>query len=140
MNAKFARNGIVMLVLIVGTLALLWTWLSSTTPSNTIGYSQFLSDVQNNLVTKVEQQQSTLTVTKQDGTTYTVTVPTVLTPVYADMRRGRQGRQQHAPREHLRREGGPRHVLARDPHHRAAAADRDRRVHPVHDAPGPGHE
>ena len=97
MNAKFARNGIVMLVLIVGTLALLWTWLSSSTPSNSIGYSKFLSDVQNGLVTKVEQQQLALTVTKADGTTYTVTVPTVLTPVFADMQAAAKVGNQNLP-------------------------------------------
>ncbi len=83
MNAKFARNGIVMLVLIVGTLALLWTWLSSSTPSTQVGYSQFLSDVAAGKVKSVEQQQETLTVTKADGNeTYTVTVPSLLTVVY----------------------------------------------------------
>ncbi len=85
MNAKFARNGIVMLVLIIGTLALLWTWLTSSSPANPVGYSQFLTDVGAGSVLKVEQQQSTLTVTKKDGTTYQVTVPTVLTPVLTDM-------------------------------------------------------
>ena len=85
MNAKFARNGIVMLVLIIGTLALLWTWLTSSTPSNSIGYSQFLNDVQNGKIQTVAQQQSSLTVTTKDGVTYTVTVPTVLTQVYPDM-------------------------------------------------------
>ncbi len=84
MNAKFARNGIVMLVLIVGTLALLWTWLTSSSPSTAVGYSQFLTDVGAGSVQHVEQQQSTLTVTKKDGT-YQVTVPTVLTPVLTDM-------------------------------------------------------
>jgi len=86
LNAKFARNGIVMLVLIIGTLALLWTWLTSSTPSNPTGYSQFLADVQAGKVTKVEQQQSTLTVSTSGGSgTYTVTVPTLLTPVWTDM-------------------------------------------------------
>ncbi len=84
MNAKFARNGIVMLVLIIGTLVLLWTWLSSSTPNATVGYSQFLNDVQAGKVQKVEQQQTTLTV-QTSGGTYTVTVPTVLTQVYPDM-------------------------------------------------------
>jgi cell division protease FtsH len=85
LNAKFARNGIVMLVLIIGTLALLWTWLTSSSPSTAVGYSQFLTDVGAGSVQHVEQQQSTLTVSKKDGTTYQVTVPTVLTPVLADM-------------------------------------------------------
>jgi cell division protease FtsH len=46
LNPKFFRNGIVMLVLVVGTAALLFTWIQSTTPTNTVGYSAFLADVQ----------------------------------------------------------------------------------------------
>ena len=71
-----------MLVLIVGTLALLVTWLTSSTPANPVGYSQFLNDVGAGKVSSVVQQQTTLTVKRTDGTTYTVTVPSVLTQVY----------------------------------------------------------
>ena len=46
MNPKFFRNGIVMLVLVVGTALLLFTWIQSSTPNQQIGYSRFLSDVQ----------------------------------------------------------------------------------------------
>ena len=85
MNAKFARNGIVMLVLIIGTLALLWTWLTSSTQPNTVGYSAFLANVQAGQVKSVEQQQDTLNVTGTNAA-YTVTVPPyVLTPVWQDM-------------------------------------------------------
>ncbi len=91
MNAKFARNGIVMLVLVVGTLALLWTWLGQPTQGNTVGYSQFLADVQAGKVTTVEQQTQTLTVSTADSSSgkpaYTVTVPTVLTDVLGDMKK-----------------------------------------------------
>src|SRR5215204_5908971 len=45
LNAKFLRNGIVMLVLVAGTVALLYTWVTSTTPANTVGYSEFLNRV-----------------------------------------------------------------------------------------------
>ncbi len=83
MNAKFARNGIVMLVLILGTLALLWTLISGNTPSNTIGYSQFLADVQAGKVNHVEQQQTSLNVQTISGT-YTVTVPSILTKVFTE--------------------------------------------------------
>ena len=62
MNPKFFRNGIVMLVLVIGTAALLFTWIQSTTPTTQVGYSQFLSDVAANKVTSVEQQGDTLTV------------------------------------------------------------------------------
>ncbi len=86
MNPKFFRNGIVMLVLVVGTAALLFTWINSTTPSTPIGYSQFLSDVGGDKVDSVVQQGETLTVKlKGASTTYTVTVPSVLTQVLNDM-------------------------------------------------------
>ena len=54
MNPKFFRNGIVMLVLVVGTAALLFTWIqSSSGPANTQPYSAFLADVQAGNVQKV---------------------------------------------------------------------------------------
>ena len=56
LNAKFFRNGIVMLVLVVGTVALLYTWLIQGTPGTPTGYSQFLADVQSGRVQKVIQQ------------------------------------------------------------------------------------
>ena len=64
LNPKFFRNGIVMLVLVVGTAALLFTWINaSAQPTQPIGYSQFLTDVTAGKVTKVVQQGETLTVT-----------------------------------------------------------------------------
>ena len=45
----------------------LWTLLGQSTQSNSVGYSQFLADVQAGQVTQVVQQSDTLTVTKQDG-------------------------------------------------------------------------
>jgi len=87
LNPKFFRNGIVMLVLVVGTAALLFTWLSTNTPAQTTAYSQFLNEVSAGQVNKVVQQGTTLTVTKDGSTTsYTVIVPTVLTDVYGDVR------------------------------------------------------
>jgi cell division protease FtsH len=86
LNPKFFRNGIVMLVLVVGTAALLFTWIQSTTPNPDVGYSKFLSDVQAGTVGKVVQQGQTLTVTpKSSGATYTVVVPGLLTDVLGDM-------------------------------------------------------
>ncbi len=83
MNPKFFRNGIVMLVLVVGTAALLFTWIQSSAQPNQIGYSQFLTDVQKGAVVSVVQQGDTLTVkTKDTAAAYTVTVPSVLTIVY----------------------------------------------------------
>ncbi|MGK2850769.1 MAG: ATP-dependent zinc metalloprotease FtsH [Candidatus Limnocylindrales bacterium] len=75
-----------MLVLVVGTAALLFTFLSTNTPAVPIGYSQFLSDVKAGAVSKVSQQGNTLTVTKGSAT-YTVTVPGIgLQDVLADMK------------------------------------------------------
>jgi len=88
LNAKFMRNGIVMLVLVAGTVALLYTWVSSSTPQNTTGYSTFYNDVKAGNVTKVIQDGETLTVTKKDGTTYNVVVPNSITgDVYSDMQK-----------------------------------------------------
>ncbi|HYH93951.1 MAG TPA: ATP-dependent zinc metalloprotease FtsH [Candidatus Saccharimonadales bacterium] len=86
MNPKFFRNGIVMLVLVVGTAALLFTWISTSTTPEATGYSKFLDDVAKGQVTKVTQQGTTLTV-DVEGTTpdYTVVVPGILTDVYSDM-------------------------------------------------------
>jgi cell division protease FtsH len=76
LNPKFFRNGIVMLVLVVGTAALLFTWLSASSPNTKIAYSDFLTKVQAGQVSKVVQQDSTLSVTpKPDGTPYTVVTP-----------------------------------------------------------------
>ena len=62
MNPKFFRNGIVMLVLVVGTAALLFTWITASTAPVTTGYSEFLGDVAAGEVQEVTQQGTTLTV------------------------------------------------------------------------------
>ena len=86
MNAKFFRNGVVMLILVVGTVLLLYTWLLQSQTTTTIGYSKFLADVQANKVTTVVQQdEQSLTVTTKDGQTYTTIIPSVLTDVNADI-------------------------------------------------------
>jgi cell division protease FtsH len=89
LNPKFFRNGIVMLVLVVGTAALLFTWLSASSNTADVSYSDFLSRVQSGQVEKVVQQDSTLTVTpKSGGTQYTVVAPGLagLHDVYADIK------------------------------------------------------
>ena len=63
MNGKFFRNGIVMLVLVVGTVLLLYTFLVSPTNETPKPYSDYLADVRAGLVTNVTQQDLTLTVT-----------------------------------------------------------------------------
>ena len=62
MNAKFLRNGIVMLVLVAGTVALLYTWVQSSSPHPQLGYSDFYKDVKEGNVTKVVQDGESLTV------------------------------------------------------------------------------
>ncbi|MFM2105767.1 MAG: hypothetical protein RL338_799 [Chloroflexota bacterium] len=86
MNAKFFRNGIVMLVLVVGTVLLLYTWLIQTPNQPSVGYSKFLDDVQTGRVTTVVQREQSLTVTTSGGETYVTVIPSVLTDVNADMK------------------------------------------------------
>ena len=87
MNAKFLRNGIVMLVLVAGTVALLVTWVNSSTPTTTIGYSTFYNDVKAGNVTKVQQDGENLLVTSNGAEkTYSVVVPNNITgEIYNDM-------------------------------------------------------
>ncbi len=87
MNGKFMRNGIVMLVLVVGTMALLYTFLMSSPTDQSVAYSQFLQNVQGAKVKIVEQQDLRLTVTDTGGATYAVIVPGVgFTDVFGDIR------------------------------------------------------
>ncbi len=88
MNPKFFRNGIVMLVLVVGTAALLFTWITTTGQPTNTAYSKFLAQVSADDIAKVTQQGTTLTVVTKDEPpkTYTVIVPTVLTQVWTDMK------------------------------------------------------
>jgi cell division protease FtsH len=78
LNPKFFRNGIVMLVLVVGTAALLFTFLTSSTATTDIPYSEFLQRVEDGQVAKVVQEDNKLTVTPtSSGPTYTVFAPGV---------------------------------------------------------------
>ncbi len=79
MNAKFLRNGIVMLVLVAGTVTLLYAWVTSSTPQAQEGYLRFLDDVKVGKVQKAVQDGETLMVTMSDSTTYTVVVPNSIT-------------------------------------------------------------
>ena len=139
MNAKFLRNGIVMLVLVVGTVALLAAVLISPNGTNNAKpYSAFLQDVSAGSVTSVTQQDQVLTVNKSSPGAYTVIVPTVLTQVWTDVATAAASRQQDAAV--LRSRQGPRQLVARPRPHRGPADRRDRRLHHLHDAPGPGHQ
>ncbi|HJW22783.1 MAG TPA: ATP-dependent metallopeptidase FtsH/Yme1/Tma family protein, partial [Candidatus Limnocylindrales bacterium] len=86
MNPRFMRNGLLMLVLVMGVGALLYTWLAGSTPTTEVGYTQFLSNVQSNQVKSVTQTGDSLDVVSNvNSAKYTVIVPTLLTDVPADM-------------------------------------------------------
>jgi cell division protease FtsH len=88
LNAKFLRNGIVMLVLVAGTVALLYTWVSSSSPQGQTPYSQFYNDVKAGKVSEVVQDGESLTVKTTQGNTYQVIVPNSITgDVYSDMQK-----------------------------------------------------
>jgi cell division protease FtsH len=86
LNAKFFRNGILMLLLVVGTVALMYTWIVQSDQNKPMGYSEFLSQVQAGTVKNVTQQDQTLTVETSTGV-FTVVIPSLLTDVYADMQK-----------------------------------------------------
>ncbi|HKB28764.1 MAG TPA: ATP-dependent metallopeptidase FtsH/Yme1/Tma family protein, partial [Candidatus Limnocylindrales bacterium] len=71
------RNGLLMLVLVMGISALLYTWLAGGTQPTAVGWGDFLNNVKGGTVQKVVQQDTTLTVTTTDNKTYTVTAPGV---------------------------------------------------------------
>src|SRR3954447_26015493 len=98
LNAKFLRNGIVMLVLVAGTVALLYTWVQSSSPHPQEGYSTFFNDVKAGNVSKVVQDGESLTVTAKDKT-YTVVVPNSITgDVFSDIQKATlAGGQQSVP-------------------------------------------
>ena len=81
------RNGLLMLLLVVGTAALLFTWLNSSSGVTPVGYGTFLNSIAAGEVKAVEQEQQVLTVTPKDSgkPKYTVVVPTVLTNVLEDI-------------------------------------------------------
>jgi cell division protease FtsH len=93
LNPRFMRNGLLMLVLVMGVSALLYTWLGSSTTDQPHAYSgpaSFLQDVQDGKVRQVVQQGESLSVflndnTSQDTPSYTVNVANVLTQVSQDI-------------------------------------------------------
>ncbi len=75
-----------MLVLVAGTVALLYTWVQSSTPPTTQGYLQFMADVESGKVTTAVQDGESVTITLTGGGTYTVLVPNpIFTNVATDM-------------------------------------------------------
>ena len=142
LNAKFLRNGIVMLVLVAGTVALLYTWVTSSTPSTTVGYSDFLANVKAGEVQKVVQDGETLTVTP-DRRRHDVhrhrPEPDHRQRARRHDRRG-DCRQPAAASRRLHPQADGRHLVGRPAADGPPATPRDRRLHLLHDAPGPGHQ
>ena len=98
MNAKFMRNGIVMLVLVAATVALLYTWVSGSTAPTQDGYFKFLNAVKAGQVQKAVQDGESVTVTLTDQSTFTVIVPNqILTNVADDMSKAAAAGNQPAP-------------------------------------------
>jgi cell division protease FtsH len=102
LNPKFFRNGIVMLVLVIGTVALLMTWVSSSNQAPTRDYSVFLDEVEQGRVAKVSQQGTTLSVELKDQpgkVAYTSEAPGLpgLHNVYADIERSAAAGNQPVP-------------------------------------------
>ena len=125
MNPKFFRNGIVMLVLVVGTAALLFTWIQSSAQPNRSATRRSSNDVSQGKVNSVVQQGDTLTVKLKDGhrAAYTVTVPSVLTDVYPnDMQAAANAGERHPRPADLQGGAGARHLVARPAPDRPAAA------------------
>ena len=69
---------------LLAVAALTYAWISAPAAA-TVGYSQFLADVEAGGITNIVQTGTTLEVTGSTGT-YTVEVPTVLTDVYGDVK------------------------------------------------------
>src|SRR6186997_2580212 len=93
LNPRFMRNGLLMLVLVMGVSALLYTWLGSSgtakQPHPYSGPNSFLEQVEKGEIAKVIQQGETLSVFENGNTTeepsYTVNVPNILTQVSQDL-------------------------------------------------------
>jgi cell division protease FtsH len=76
LNPRFMRNGLLMLVLVMGVSALLYTWLGASSQTKETGWGQFLTYVAEGKVDTVTQQDQVLTIKPTDGTPeYTVIAP-----------------------------------------------------------------
>jgi cell division protease FtsH len=72
LNTRFLRNGIVMLVLVVATAALLYALIQPSQPAQK-SYSEFQQDVKAGKVATIVRKETTLTITPSDGgSPYTV--------------------------------------------------------------------
>jgi cell division protease FtsH len=110
LNPRFMRNGLLMLVLVMGVGALLYTWFAGSTPLAKVGYTEFLDNVKTGKVTSVTQKQGALEVKSTVNgttTTYTVVVPTLLTDVPADMAKAAAEGGQTLPKDVYTAEEAP---------------------------------
>ena len=71
-------------IALLAVSALMYAWISAPAAA-TVGYSQFLTDVEAGGITNVVQTGSVLEVSGSRGT-YTVAIPSVLTDVYGDVK------------------------------------------------------
>jgi ATP-dependent Zn protease len=74
---------VIIVAVVLGVTGIIYAWISAPSAS-TVSYSQFLDDVEAGAVTSVHQQGSTLQVDRETGG-YVVTVPSLLTDVFADV-------------------------------------------------------
>ncbi len=78
MNPRFMRNGLLMLVLVIGVSALLYTWIGAAPQTVPLPWGQLLDKAGTGSIEKVTQQDTVLTVKlKNDPKTYTVVAPGV---------------------------------------------------------------
>jgi hypothetical protein len=56
LNPRFMRNGLLMLVLVMGVGALLYTWLAGSNTQQPVAYGQFLTNVAGGQVKSVSNR------------------------------------------------------------------------------------
>ena len=151
MNSRFLRNGIVTLVLVVGTAALLYMFIFPDTKANTVPYSgagSLLELVSQGKVSKVTQQGQSLEIvlTSTDPATgkapvVTSAVPSELaTNVQQDIDCQLRGARLHSGTHIGRSSAIGQRPVAQRAHHGAAAHVAHRRVALLHVPPGAGHQ
>ena len=147
MNPRFMRNGLLMLVLVMGVSALLYTWLGANDDRRDQAYSgpgSFLARRRGRQGRQGHPEGETLSVFTSDQPTnatepaYTVTVANVLTQVSQDI--AAAAARGGVPEPTFDPKPAPDNSWIGLVLTGLAAADHHRRLHLLHDAPGPGHE
>ena len=132
-----------MLVLVAGTVALLYTWVQSSTPA--ASRSATRSSTTTSRPARSPRSSRTArpsTVTEDAAARPTRSSSRTRSPATSSRtcRRPRPRAATSRCARRLREEADGGHVVDRPAADRAAAAARDRRLHLLHDAPGPGHQ